>query len=63
MLKKTKDLDPSLTGLRGFSSFVYALFQIGQGLLLHPYSTMQSLVRQPAFGWLVFLPMIFRIWC
>lgn len=38
-------------------SIFYALGQIGQGLLLHPYQTMQSLVRDRVFMWMVFLPM------
>lgn len=41
------------------ASFFYSIFRIGQGLLFHPYQTMQSLVRQPVFGWLVFLPLFF----
>jgi hypothetical protein len=39
-------------------SIFYALGQIGQGLLLHPYQTMQSLVRDRVFLWMIFLPMI-----
>ncbi len=41
-------------------SIFYALGQIGQGLLLHPYQTMQSLVRDRVFLWMIFLPM--AIW-
>lgn len=41
-----------------FSSVIYALFQITQGLLLHPYQTAQSLVREQRFAWMVWLPTI-----
>ena len=41
-----------------FSSAAYALFQITQGLLLHPYQTAQSLVRERQFAWMVWLPTI-----
>ena len=37
-------------------SIFYALGQISQGLLLHPYQTMQSLVRDKIFIWMSFLP-------
>lgn len=40
------------------SSVFYALFQITQGLLLHPYQTTQSLVREQTFSWMVWLPTI-----
>lgn len=43
------------------SSFVYSLFQIAQGLIFHPYQTMQSLVREKVFAWMSFLPTIFLI--
>lgn len=43
------------------SSFFYSLFQISQGLLLHPYQTMQSLVREQVFIWMSFLPSIFLV--
>lgn len=39
-------------------SIFYALGQISQGLLFHPYQTMQSLVREKVFVWLSFLPMM-----
>jgi hypothetical protein len=34
----------------------YALGQITLGLLLHPYQTMQSLVRDKVFVWMTLLP-------
>jgi hypothetical protein len=34
----------------------YAIFQIGSGLLVHPYQTMQSLVQEKLFVWMVLLP-------
>lgn len=37
-------------------SLIYSVTQIAQGLLLHPYQTMQSLVRDKVFFWLTFLP-------
>lgn len=37
-------------------SIFYALGQICQGLLLHPYQTVQSLVREKIFMWMIFLP-------
>lgn len=37
-------------------SIIYALAQITQGLLLHPYQTMQSLVREKVFVWMTLLP-------
>ncbi len=40
------------------SSMTYSLLQITQGLLLHPYQTTQSLVREKVFGWMVWLPTI-----
>lgn len=42
-------------------SFFYSLAQIAQGLLFHPYQTMQSLVREKVFLWMTFLPMIFLV--
>ncbi|MBU0576504.1 hypothetical protein KJ707_00965 [Patescibacteria group bacterium] len=39
-------------------SIFYALGQITQGLLLHPYQTMQSLVRDKVFVWMSFLPVM-----
>jgi hypothetical protein len=40
-------------------SLAYSLGQITTGLLLHPYQTMQSLVKQKIFIWMSFLPTIF----
>jgi len=37
-------------------SFIYALGQITLGLLLHPYQTMQSLVKDKVFVWMSLLP-------
>ena len=37
-------------------SFFYSIGQITQGLLLHPYQTMQSLVREKVFIWMTLLP-------
>ncbi|PIY80954.1 MAG: hypothetical protein COY80_00080 [Candidatus Pacebacteria bacterium CG_4_10_14_0_8_um_filter_42_14] len=37
-------------------SFLYALGKITLGLLLHPYQTMQSLIRERAFIWMALLP-------
>lgn len=34
-----------------------SLASISQGLLIHPYQTMQSLVRQKYFVWMVLLPL------
>ncbi len=42
-------------------SAIYSLFQISQGLLFHPYQTMQSLVREKVFIWMSFLPSVFLI--
>jgi hypothetical protein len=39
-------------------SVVYSLAQIAQGLLVHPYRTMQSLVRERVFFVLTFLPVL-----
>lgn len=39
-------------------SFLYSVTQITQGLLLHPYQTMQSLVRERVFIWMSMLPMV-----
>ncbi|MBU0578505.1 hypothetical protein KKE34_01165 [Patescibacteria group bacterium] len=39
-------------------SVFYTLGKISQGLLLHPYQTMQSLVRDRVFVWMSFLPAI-----
>ena len=38
------------------SSLIYSLVQIAQGLLLHPYQTMQNLVIEKIFIWTSFLP-------
>lgn len=38
-------------------SIFYILGKISQGLLLHPYQTTQSLVRDKVFMWLSFLPL------
>lgn len=40
-------------------SVIYSLFQISQGLLFHPYQTMQSLVREKVFVMLTLLPTLF----
>ncbi len=41
---------------------VLALFgQVIQGLLLHPYQTMQNLVREKIFAWLSFVPIVLLI--
>ncbi|MEX0896308.1 MAG: hypothetical protein WDZ94_05270 [Patescibacteria group bacterium] len=45
-------------GVQFFASVVYALGQITLGLLLHPYQTMQSLVRDRVFIWMAFLPTV-----
>lgn len=37
-------------------SFLYSIAQITQGLFFHPYQTVQSLVREKVFFWLIFLP-------
>lgn len=37
-------------------SITYSLGQITTGLLLHPYQTMQSLVKQKIFVWMTLLP-------
>lgn len=34
----------------------YALFQILQGLLIHPYPTMRQLVREKVFVWMTASP-------
>lgn len=39
-----------------FNSFFYSCGQIGLGLLLHPYQTMQSLVEEKVFVWMSLLP-------
>lgn len=37
-------------------SIIYSLGQITLGLLLHPYQTVQSLVRDKVFVWMSLLP-------
>ncbi len=34
----------------------YSLFQVVQGLLIHPYQTMRQLVREKVFVWMTFSP-------
>lgn len=34
----------------------YSLFQVVQGLLVHPYQTMRQLVREKVFVWMAFSP-------
>ncbi len=41
---------------QAITSIIYALSQISGGLLLHPYQTMQSLVRDKVFVWMTLLP-------
>jgi hypothetical protein len=38
------------------TSVGYSLFQIVQGLLMHPYQTMRQLVRERVFVWMVGSP-------
>ncbi len=40
-----------------FSSLLYSLSQIGVGLILHPYQTMQGLVSDKVFIWMTLFPM------
>ncbi len=42
-------------------SVIYALGQIALGLLLHPYQTVQSLVRDKVFFWMAALPLLVSI--
>jgi hypothetical protein len=42
--------------LKFVKSFLYSLGQITLGLLLHPYQTMQSLVKDKIFVWMSLLP-------
>lgn len=42
-------------------SVLYALGQITLGLLLHPYQTVQSLVRDKTFFWMAVLPLMTSI--
>lgn len=39
------------------SSFLYAIGQITLGLLVHPYQTMQSLVKERVFVWMAAMPL------
>ncbi len=39
----------------------YSVFQVMQGLLLHPYQTMRQVVRERVFLWLVWLPVVLWI--
>jgi len=39
-----------------FTSLIYAVGEIGQGLLLHPYQTMQSLQQEKIFSWMTLFP-------
>ena len=39
-------------------SFFYSIGQITLGLLVHPYQTVQSLMREKVFSWMVFLPVL-----
>lgn len=56
---------PSLT-----ASTLYAVFRLSGGLLVHPYQTLQSVVKEKVFLWmsffpgvlLVFLMMNWRVW-
>jgi len=41
-----------------FLSGIYILGQVFQGLLLHPYQTMQDLVTERVFSWLAWLPTV-----
>ncbi len=53
---KQNTFSQSHSFLANFFSFCYSIFQIAQGLLFHPYQTMQSLVREKVFVWMTFLP-------
>jgi len=39
----------------------YSVFQIIQGLLLHPYQTMRQLVRDKVFVWMMYSPILLWI--
>jgi hypothetical protein len=39
-------------------SSTYAVGQIGLGLLLHPYQTLQSVVQEKVFGWMTIFPSV-----
>ncbi len=38
------------------SSVGYSIIEISQGLLIHPYQTMQKLTQEKVFVWLAMLP-------
>jgi hypothetical protein len=40
-----------------FSTF-YSVGQLGLGLLLHPYQTMQSVVQEKVFVWMTLVPSV-----
>lgn len=40
-----------------FLSFIYSVGQITVGLLMHPYQTMQSLVKDRVFVWMAAIPL------
>lgn len=40
-------------------SVIYSLGQISLGLLLHPYQTLQQVVKDQVFQWLIILPSFF----
>jgi len=42
-------------------SFFYAVGRFALGLLLHPYQTMQLLIKQRIFVWVVLTPTVFWI--
>ncbi|HZZ98959.1 MAG TPA: hypothetical protein VFG51_03430 [Candidatus Saccharimonadia bacterium] len=42
-------------------ALAYSLFEIVQGLLIHPYQTMRQLVREKVFAWMVFAPVFLWI--
>ncbi|CAN5271327.1 hypothetical protein BH10PAT2_BH10PAT2_2040 [soil metagenome] len=41
-----------------FTSFLYSVGEIGLGLLLHPYQTMQSLQQEKIFAWMTLFPTV-----
>jgi hypothetical protein len=45
--------------VQGLISFSYSIVQITQGLLVHPYQTMQALVQEKVFVWMSLLPSLF----
>lgn len=38
------------------TSILYNIGEIGQGLLMHPYQTMQSLQQEKVFAWMTLFP-------